>query len=99
MVKHFTRDYIVELIRARQPELEAMGVQHLSIFGSAARDELTADSDVDVLVEVKRPIGLHFFSIQLRLQDCLQKKVDLTTSDGLHPKLRDTIIRQLYPVF
>jgi predicted nucleotidyltransferase len=42
-------------------ELDAFGVAHLSLFGSFARDEGREDSDVDLLVEFSRPVGLFQF--------------------------------------
>ncbi len=95
MTGNFTRDYVIELIRSRQKELQDMGVEHLSIFGSAARDELSAESDVDVLVEIKRPMGLFkFVGIQLAMQKILHRSVDLVTQGGLHPRLKDRILEE-----
>ena len=55
------------------------------LFGSSARNEAGKDSDIDILVELdyRNPIGMKFFSYQPELEQLLNKKVDLITSDGL----------------
>jgi len=60
-------------------------VKKAFIFGSVSRGIPTADSDLDILVELdySMPIGLEFVHMQLELQDILQKKVDLVSSNSL----------------
>ncbi len=62
-----------------QPVLKAF------LFGSFARGEANANSDIDILVELdhSKPVGLKFVSMQLELQDLLQSKVDLVSSNGI----------------
>lgn len=45
------REEIIHKLSVHQEELRSLGIKSVAIFGSAARDEITADSDVDVLVE------------------------------------------------
>jgi len=49
------RDDILQALRGAKPLLETFGVARLSLFGSFARDEGGVDSDVDLLVEFRRP--------------------------------------------
>ena len=60
-------------------------VKKAYLFGSYARNEADSDSDIDILVELDyaQPIGMKFFGFQAELEDLLNKKVDLVTSDGL----------------
>ena len=88
------RDEAIATIRAHWTELQELGVLSLSIFGSVARDEAGPDSDVDILVEIRRPMGFGFFRIQECLERILGRNVDLTTANGLHPRLRDQIIHE-----
>jgi predicted nucleotidyltransferase len=53
------RDEVIRVLREHRGELrEQFGVKSLALFGSVARDEATGTSDVDLLVEFERPIGL-----------------------------------------
>jgi uncharacterized protein len=66
-----------------------------AVFGSVARDEARTDSDVDVLVEFSRPTGLIGFNrIQIRLEQILGTRVDLTTRAALRESMRDEILRE-----
>jgi len=75
------------------------GVRHLSLFGSAARDDAGPDSDVDVLVEFDRPTGLFaLFQLQDRLAEILGRCVDLGTVDSLKPRMRHQVHQELIHV-
>ncbi|MDJ1183024.1 nucleotidyltransferase family protein [Roseofilum casamattae] len=95
------RDEILALAAQHQDELNAMGVKSLALFGSVARNEATADSDVDFLVEFDdRPIGLFDLSrVRLYLEDILGRKVDMGTVDSLKEYLRDRVLRDRIRVF
>ncbi len=89
------RDEILHRLRAYRDELDQFGVRSLALFGSAARDEHGAESDVDILVEFDRPIGLlAFVALQARLERALGRKVDLVTRDALRPEMRDQILSE-----
>lgn len=70
-------------------------MRSLELFGSVARGEARADSDVDLLVEFERPIGLfHFFRVQHRLEEILGARVDLVMRDAVRPQLRERIFAE-----
>jgi len=72
-----------------------MGVRSLDLFGSVVRGEAGPDSDVDLLVQFDRAIGLfHFFRVQYRLEEILGCHVDLVMRDAVKPQLRDRIFRE-----
>ena len=78
---------------------ERFGVQSLALFGSVARDEATAKSDVDLLVEFNRPVGYFgLFALQDYLEQLLGCPVDLGTPDSLKPYLRERIQGELLRV-
>ena len=53
-------------------------------------------SDVDLLVEFDRPVGLFgLFALQDRLEELLGCKVDLGTPRSLKPRLRETVLREM----
>jgi hypothetical protein len=75
------------------------GVVHASIFGSVARGEATASSDVDFLVEFEKGRTLvDLAGLRLDLREVLDRDVDVATHGSLHPKLRDQILSELVPV-
>jgi len=73
----------------------AKPVKKAFLFGSVSRGESSADSDLDILVELdySMPIGLAFVQMQLELQDILQKKVDLVSSNSLSKYIKPFVDR------
>ncbi|HHN65692.1 MAG TPA: nucleotidyltransferase [Nitrospirae bacterium] len=65
---------------------EKYGVVILGVFGSYAREEQSKVSDVDILVEIERPIGLKFFELWDNLENLLNVKVDLLTVKAVKQK-------------
>ncbi len=59
------------------------GVEKIGIFGSVAKGIETKDSDIDIVVELKRPIGLKFIELVEYLEKLFNKKVDVLTGDGI----------------
>nr|WP_228041184.1 nucleotidyltransferase family protein [Nodosilinea sp. LEGE 07088] len=95
-----SRDNILGKIRAHRLTLEAMGVKSLGLFGSVARNEATAESDIDVLVEFSQPVGFfQVFDIQYFLEDLLQCPIDLGTVDSLKEHLRTPVLEDIIHVF
>lgn len=89
------REDLLRALRESRETLEVFGVARLSLFGSYARDEGRDDSDVDLLVEFNRPIGLfEFVRLQRHLAEVVGHPVDLVTPAGLKPQLRDRILSE-----
>ena len=89
------RGDILKVLGESRELLQAFGVARLSLFGSFARDEGRHDSDVDLLVEFNRPIGLFEFArLQRQLGDVVGHHVDLVTPAALKPQLRDRILHE-----
>lgn len=71
-------------------------VKRLGIFGSYARNEQKAASDVDILVEFKTPPGLfEFMELEERLAGLLAARVDLVTEKALKPHIGGRILREV----
>jgi predicted nucleotidyltransferase len=84
------RAEVLRMLAEHRNELERLGVASLTLFGSVARDEAGPDSDVDLLVELKRPMGLfEFFAIRDRIEAILGVAVDLGMPDALKPRVRE----------
>jgi hypothetical protein len=89
------RDEVLARLAAHREALRQLGVKSLAVFGSVARDEARPDSDVDVLVEFGRPVGLFdFVRVQIRLEEILGCRVDLATPDALRPSMRERILSE-----
>jgi len=83
------RDDVVQKLAARKEALAAMGVRSLSVFGSVARDEATAESDVDILVDFGGPASFDaYMDLKFYLEELLGARVDLVTERGLKPRVR-----------
>jgi predicted nucleotidyltransferase len=90
-----TRTEILTCLASHRRDLDRYGVHSLALFGSAARDEVRPDSDVDVLVEFARPVGLlTFITLQMDLEQWLGRRVDLVTPDALPAAMRATVLAE-----
>ena len=78
-----------------QPVLKAW------VFGSFARNEESAESDVDLMVDLdhSQPVGLRFFGMWNDLEALLDRKVDLVTEDGLADYARESYNRDKILVY
>ena len=77
-------------------------VRRLSLFGSVLRDDLRADSDIDVLVQFERGARVSFLTLgkmQRELSAIFQRPVDLVPQDGLKPVIRETVLASAQEVY
>ena len=83
------------IVDAHREELLELGVASLMVFGSVARHEEGPDSDIDMLVEFSRPIGLlGLIRLRLFLEEQLGRRVDLGTPDSLRPMIREAALAE-----
>jgi len=86
----------LKALRQHRSELKSFGVKSLALFGSTMRGEAKPDSDIDILVEFDRPIGLfNFIRLKHRLSEILGREVDLVTREALKPQLREHILQEI----
>jgi len=71
------------------------GVSAIGLFGSITRDDFTEKSDIDILLDFSRPIGMDFFTLADLLESRLKRKVDLITLDGIKPHYFEAIKNDL----
>ena len=94
------RAEVLELVRSHQTQLQKLGVISLDLFGSVARDQAHAQSDVDILVELEESVGFfEFFRIKHYLEDVLECPIDLGTADALKEHLREPVLEEAIRVF
>ncbi len=85
----------IQILRSHRAELREAGVKSLKLFGSVVRGEAGPESDIDILVEFSRPIGLlAFVGLKQRLAELLGRPVDLVTPEALKSPLRDSILNE-----
>lgn len=72
------------------------GVARLHVFGSTARDQARADSDIDVLYELApgARLGWEIEDLADELSALLGRRVDLVSRGGLHERLRDQVLTE-----
>ncbi|MGB9635887.1 MAG: nucleotidyltransferase family protein [Thermoplasmata archaeon] len=89
-----TLEEIKEIINQHRRELEEkFKVKSIAVFGSYVRGEQTLTSDIDILVEFKEPVGFLFIHLGDFLEEILETKVDLLTTDAIKPN-REKYIRE-----
>lgn len=74
---------------------EVFLVEKLGLFGSFARDEQTEESDIDLLVEFKQPVGFEFIELKEYLESLFQKPVDLVTANALKPFMKEQVMNEV----
>lgn len=97
-----TLETVRQRLVAEEPELRRRGVRHLAVFGSVARGEDRAESDVDLAVEIET--GRSFSLIRmgdtrLFLEDALRRRVDLAEIDNFRPQVRAAFERERVAIF
>jgi uncharacterized protein len=83
------RDDVLALLAAHRGEIETFEVESLRLFGSVARGEAAADSDVDLLVSFRKTSTFSgYMKLRIFLEDLLGARVDLITESGLREAVR-----------
>ena len=89
----------IDELRSRRDEILSIAAHHgarnIRVFGSVARGEDRADSDVDFLVEVERGRSLlDVIALEQELEELLGRRVEVLTVGGLSPYLQDGILAE-----
>lgn len=80
---------ILDIIKSHANDIKTrFSVRRIGIFGSFARGEEKASSDIDILVEFEKPTFKNFMNLSFYLEDLLGREVDLVTVKGLHQRIR-----------
>jgi len=89
-------EYVKSNLSSMKEELaKTFGVSTIGLFGSITREDFTEASDIDILVDFSRPIGMEFFTLADLLETRLHRKVDLITRDCIKPRYFEAIKEDL----
>jgi len=93
---------VLQTLRLHEPELRAVGILHLRLFGSVARGESSAQSDVDLMADLdqsKRLTLVTMVRLENRLSDLLGGKVDLSPAGSMKERVRARALREAVHAF
>jgi predicted nucleotidyltransferase len=88
---------IIQFLKSNKDAINAYGVKKIGLFGSFVRESQNTKSDIDVLVEFDSDHLNYSNFIQLAyfLEDNLNTKIDLVTSDSLSPYIGPHILKEV----
>ena len=90
MKEILTKEKILQILREELPYLRRRyGVERIAIYGSFAKGNPTEKSDIDILVQLMKPLGLAFIELAYHLEEAVGRKVDLATFDSLHRSMEN----------
>jgi predicted nucleotidyltransferase len=96
------RQTIVDQLRKHTSEIRQAGVVHLSLFGSAARDEMRHDSDIDLMVDFDPSARVTLVTLgrlQYDLSKMLGVSVDISSEAWMHEAVRKQALSEARLVF
>jgi len=94
---------IEEILKSKRHQIlelaRTYGASNVRVFGSVARGQADASSDVDFVVELDKGRSLlDLGGLLMDLQDLLGRPVDIVTDRGLRPRIRDRVLREAVPL-
>jgi predicted nucleotidyltransferase len=90
------KDDILNRLRDLKPTLHRdFAVKEIGLFGSFSDNTFDEESDIDIVVELERPIGWKFFTLELYLENIFKRKIDLVTKNALKKQIKDSILKQV----
>lgn len=91
MQNESNNNIVMELTAMRRELSDSFTVKRIGVFGSCARGDDGPRSDVDIIVDLAEPTFDHFMDLKFRLEDVLNRPVDLVMADTIKPRLRAII--------
>ncbi len=91
-----TKTDILSKLKELKPELHKnYSVREIGLFGSFSDDSYTEESDIDILVELEKPIGWKIFTLEIYLEKIFGRKINLVTKNALKEQIKDNILKQV----
>ena len=89
-----TRDDILKILEANREKIRSYGVQRIGLFGSCARGESSAQSDLDFVVDFQVKSFDAYMDLKEFLENLFGCRVDVVISDAIKPRLRRAILQE-----
>ncbi len=91
------KDTIIQKLRAIKPILsEKYGVTELALFGSYSRDEQKPESDIDIMVDFTKRLGIEYFDLAYFIQEAFKDvEVQVVSKGGIKPVYFESIKQDL----
>ncbi len=88
---------IITKLKELKPTLrKEYAVKKIGLFGSFSDNTNTEASDIDILIELEKPIGWKFFTLELFLQNIFGRKIDLVTRNAIKEQIKEQILKQVH---
>lgn len=97
-----TLEQALQTLRKAEAELRAKGIVHAGIFGSTARGEQRADSDIDIVIDFDPKARITVFDyvgVKEDIAGLFDQRVDVVDQRGLKPEVRPNVTRDLVYAF
>ena len=75
--------------------IEKFNIDEIAVFGSFSRGDENSESDIDIMVSFKKPIGLEFVDLSIELEKILNHKIDLVSKNAIKPRMMKKISDEL----
>ena len=91
---------LLQLSKKLAPVFRQYGVIRADVFGSVARGESGKKSDLDLIVTLRKPIGLFKFDeMNEKLEHKLHTKVDVLTHQSINPRLKPYMVKDMVRIY
>ncbi|MFZ6025112.1 MAG: nucleotidyltransferase family protein [Bacteroidota bacterium] len=93
-----TKENILSILKTQKPSLSRYGVSHIGLFGSYLRDEQSANSDIDLLIDFEP--GKETFDNYMAVYDIFEhlfknEKIEIVTKNGLSKYIGPKILSNI----
>ena len=87
---------VKNILEQIKPELaQKYHVMTIGLFGSVVRKDFMAGSDIDIVVDFDRPVGIEFVDLAIYIENRLRHKVDLVSKNGIKEKYYTAIENEI----
>ena len=91
-----TREQILDFLKQHKQEMyDYYGVTKIGLFGSYARGDARADSDIDIAIELVKNTADSYFGLLHYLEDSFQKRIDLGIESNFKPIIKPYIVKEI----
>ncbi len=88
-------DILTKLKELKPALYRDYSVKEIGLFGSFSDGTFSEESDIDIIVELEKPIGWKFFSLELYLQKIFNRKIDLVSKNALKEQIKESILKKV----